>query len=78
MRKFLQIVLSAVTPVLGVSFSIAVMRAVGLFPPVLAWEAWAEWIIMAALVFFSTSVLYGIAARLKDGPAGAPPDAAAS
>jgi len=66
MRKFLQVVFSAVTPVLGVSFSILVMRSAGVFfPPALAWSAWADWVILCTLVFTSTSVMFYVARRLE-------------
>lgn len=68
-RKFLQIVVPATAPVLGVSFSILVMRSAGVFPPALAWDGWADWVIMSTLVFTSTSFLYYLARRLE-GDAG--------
>ena len=68
MTRFAQIVLSAVAPVLGVSFSILVMRSAGGgFPPALAWDAWAGWVIFSALVYTSTAVLFSVAARLGNG-----------
>lgn len=65
MRKFIQVVVSAIAPVLGVSFAILVMRFAEVpFPPALAWESWAQWLIFCALVYMSTAFVYYVAGRV--------------
>ena len=45
-------VLIAVAPVLGTCLGIAILRAARLpFPPELALDAWAQWVVFAAVVY---------------------------
>ena len=75
MTRFAPIVVSAVAPVLGVMFSILVMRSAGeAFPLALARDAWADWVIFASLVHTATAFLFQVAGRLGAGvqaPSGA-------
>lgn len=64
MKEFTRKVVSAVAPVLGVTAALAVFQASGLpFPPPLAWDAWAQWLVFAAVSHACIGVCMYAAAR---------------
>lgn len=69
MREFAHKVALAVAPVWGVAIAIAVLRAAEVpFPPALVLEAWAQWVVFAAMVYASTALCFHAAERLFGGP----------
>jgi hypothetical protein len=65
MRKFVHQVLFAVSPVFGVSISIAILQAAHVpFPPALSVEALPQWAVFAAVVYTSTSICMFVVSRL--------------
>ena len=66
MRAFAHKVALAVAPVFGVSIAIAVLRAADVpFPPALVFEAWAQWVVFAAVMYCSTALCFHVAGRLS-------------
>ena len=66
MRKFMhQVLLFAVSPVLGVNVSIAMLQAAHLpFPPALSVGALPQWAVFAAVVYTSTSICMFVVSQL--------------
>jgi hypothetical protein len=65
MKEFARKVLLAIAPVLGVSISIAILRAAHLpFPPELSLDAWAQWAVFASVVYTSTGLCMFITGRI--------------
>lgn len=77
MKVFARKLTSAIAPVLGVCLAIALLQPAGMpFPPALAWEAWAQWAVFAAVVHACTALCMGVASRAFGGdPAGTVPPA---